>query len=306
MAELSSVAVQAQWRAVKFWCQASSDTYAARIVVRETPGADGADTIHAGRKPRRTTLTAFVQPEEIAALAEAVEKETVGNLQHPYLGAFDARLESLEVSANADTLSHATANLTFIEHKAQALLLAKTIKLLANSAAETKAIFSQFDGLLGDLGDLSAISSGLDSTATTLQAEQAAFSTQLDGAVGGTVNGPALARGVVDLTAGVRGFMTEAELVTDSLGLDAREIMSLPFLSLDSARDAVTAIDQAAPQSVQHLVMTTIDLFSVLYGAVGHADDIQGVMARNGILDPFLLFPGTTLTLDIKTPSEAV
>ncbi len=278
---------------VKFDCLSFSQRPPRRLIEHGTPGREGADISDNGRAAVRDTITARMTLDVHKKMRAMADKKKVEIFTHPLLGSYQARASVSSVDGSGAQVDTVTVVVEFVEAVPQPLLQVGT----RNASSSKSTADNLFDNLtvdMGDLGDLTDFSAGLDVAWGDFFDDFGAFD---DAFSLGAIRD--IGRTIDKLASSATNLISEIRTVAEDIGDVASSIIDAPMMIVQSARETVEALQSETEQVLRRTFNTSADLFSSLDHIYGNQKSLESVMDANDILDPLLMLPGTELLLPL-------
>lgn len=268
------------------------------------PGMPGSYLQPNGRESIVDTVTALMTLTDVKKL-EAIEDKTKPQTWiHPLLKGFEAYVTAISEPISSDMDGYLLVTFQVEEHYDPNTTILPSMTLTANGARKkSQSSWSDLSTAVGDLPDWDGTGASTQSAATFDDAWSNLGDgwDALDSVYEDYENGDSTWR---DLSRSLNVFEDLSDTFVDAahgvagfIGETAEMIQRIPSQIVETGKDALDAITETAENVVTFTVDSVTDLPTIMQEAFGSIEDMESVMDSNGIIDPFMLLPGTVISV---------
>ena len=268
------------------------------------PGNPGSYLQPLGRESLVDSVSALMTIDDLKKLEIIADKGRPVTWIHPLQSGFEGLIESISEPITSTLDGYLMATIQIVEHyDPNTTILPSMTITVPGARRKSGSLWSDLGTAVGDLPDWDG--TGVDPLAAATfddawsdlgdawDAMDAVYESVED--AGSTWR---------DLSRSVNVFSDVADVFVDAahdvagfIGETAEAIQRLPSQIVETGRDAIDAITDTAESVVTFTVTNTTDLASILQDSFGSIESMADVMDANGIIDPFLLLPGTQISI---------
>jgi hypothetical protein len=272
------------------------------------PGMPGEYIQPMGRQSLVDTVSALMTLADLTKLETIADKPQPQTWIHPLRKGFEGYVESISSPISSAMDGYISVSFQVVEHYDPNTTILPNITITAGGAkAKSGALWDTLGTAVGDLPDW-------DGTGVDLL-DAASFDDAWDSLGDGWTALESVYEDFENMDATVRDlsrslnafddladtFVDAAHDVANFIGETAEAVQRIPSQIVETGRDLIDSVADTAESVVSFTVTNATDLPSILQDSFGTIENMTEVMEANGIIDPFMLLPGTQLNIQRPT-----